>query len=60
MPYDLGKFATRFMGVSFKKGRRHFYDILVREIEHRVYGKREVLVISRINMVEVGVISRRP
>ena len=44
MPCDLGKFATRFIGASFKfpfdKGRRHFYDILVREIAHRVYGKR--------------------
>ena len=48
------------MGASFKKGRRHFYDILVREIEHRVYGKREVSVISRIIKVEVGVLSRRP
>ena len=48
------------MGASFKKGRRHFYDILVREIEHRVYGKREVFVISRIIKVEVVVISRRP
>ena len=58
MPFDFGKFATRFMGASFKFPVRK--AILVREIEHRVYGKREVLVISRINMVEVGVISRRP
>ena len=55
MPCDLGKFATRFMGASFKKGWHHFYDILVRELRWTW-----VFVISRIIKVEVGVISRRP
>ena len=36
----------RVSSFPFEKGRRHFYDILVREIEHRVYGEREVFVIS--------------
>ena len=34
----------RVSSFPFDKGRRHFYDILVREIEHRVYGKREIQV----------------
>ena len=34
----------RVWSFPFDKGRRHFYDILVREIEHRVYGKREIQV----------------
>ena len=34
----------RVSSFSFDKDRRHFCDILVREIEHRVYGKREIQV----------------
>ena len=34
----------RVSSFPFDKGRRHFYDILVREIEHRVYCKREIQV----------------
>ena len=32
----------RVSSFQFDKGRRHFCDILVRKIEHRVYGKREI------------------
>ena len=38
----------RVSSFLFDKGRSHFYDILVREIEHRLYDKREVFVMSRI------------
>ena len=34
----------RVSSFPFDKGRRHFCDILVREIEHRVYVKREIQV----------------
>ena len=50
----------RVSSFLFDKGRSHFYDILVREIEHRLYDKREVFVMSRIIKVEVGVIRGRP
>ena len=49
----------RVSSFLFDKGRSHFYDILVRETEHRVYDKREVLVISRIIKVKIGVIRCR-
>ena len=50
----------RVSSFLFDKGRSHFYDILVREIEHRLYDKHEVFVMSRIIKVEVGVIRGRP
>ena len=34
----------RVSSFPFDKGRRHFCDILVREIQHRVYGKREIQI----------------
>ena len=64
MLFDLSKFATRFMGASFKFPVRQrpkpFLRHIVREIEHRLYDKREVFVMSRIIKVEVGVIRGRP
>ena len=50
----------RVSSFLFDKGRSHFYDVLVREIEHRLYDKHEVFVMSRIIKVEVGVIRGRP
>ena len=34
----------RVSSFPFDKGRRHLCDILVREIQHRVYGKREIQI----------------